>query len=91
MNKLQLARNSYGSMKINSGCRCIKHNAVVGGKPTSSHLIGWAADIAYAGSRRRFRLLKALLDAGFHRIGIGEEFIHVDDDPGKPGELIWLY
>ncbi len=89
--QLQIARNSYGAMEINSGCRCKKHNKDEGGKSTSSHLIGWAADIACVGMSRRFRLLKALLDAGFRRIGIGKDFIHVDDDPGKPGELIWLY
>jgi len=32
------------SVYINDGCRCIVHNAKVGGAPTSQHLIGKAAD-----------------------------------------------
>jgi uncharacterized protein YcbK (DUF882 family) len=32
-------------IKINSGCRCKKHNAAIGGTPGSMHLVGKAADI----------------------------------------------
>ena len=31
---------------INSGSRCKKHNKAIGGKPSSQHLLGKAADIA---------------------------------------------
>ena len=51
--------------------------------PNSSHLLGWAVDIAVPNSQRRFLLLEALLDAGFHRIGLGQNFIHCDLDPNK--------
>jgi zinc D-Ala-D-Ala carboxypeptidase len=34
---------------INSGFRCLKHNAEVGGTPESQHLIGAAADIFVGG------------------------------------------
>ena len=34
-----------GPLLINSGYRCLNHNAKVGGSPTSRHLIGCAADI----------------------------------------------
>lgn len=36
-------------MTINSGCRCIAHNASVNGADHSLHLIGRAADIVVAG------------------------------------------
>jgi uncharacterized protein YcbK (DUF882 family) len=36
-------------VRINSGARCFKHNASEGGRPTSQHLIGRAADITVEG------------------------------------------
>ena len=76
---------------INSGYRTVKHNKKVGGKPTSSHLVGWAADIACANSRHRALIMKALILAGFERIGIGKTFLHVDMDPVKDPDVYWLY
>jgi hypothetical protein len=32
-----------------------------------------------------------LFEAGFNRIGIHEHFIHVDDDPSKDADVVWLY
>lgn len=89
---LDIARDIYGyPMVISSGFRSVEHNRAVGGSPKSSHLLGWAADIAVSNSRRRFLLVEALLDAGFHRLGISEEFIHVDLDPNKTPNCIWTY
>jgi hypothetical protein len=31
------------------------------------------------------------MEAGFNRIGIAPTFIHVDNDPSKPEDVIWLY
>lgn len=36
-------------IKINSACRCLKHNKVVGGKSSSQHLKGRAVDIVVKG------------------------------------------
>jgi len=76
---------------INSGWRCDKNNKNVGGKPSSSHLIGKAVDIKSVGSRNRFLILYGLIYAGFHRIGIGETFIHADTDHEKDEKVVWLY
>lgn len=57
----------------------------------SPHLGGWAADIATLDSVSRFIILKALLDVGFNRIGMGSTFIHVDCDPTKAPFVIWGY
>ncbi len=76
---------------INSACRCKAHNRLVGGKPTSSHLSGYAVDIAISSSRGRFKILEALIRAGFTRLGIGHNFIHVDDDPTKAPNVSWVY
>ena len=77
--------------KINSGFRTKEHNEKVGGKPKSSHLRGYAADIACNDSRSRHIIIDSLLSAGFNRIGIAKSFIHVDNDPEKDGDVIWVY
>ncbi|WP_442788004.1 D-Ala-D-Ala carboxypeptidase family metallohydrolase [Lelliottia sp. SL45] len=42
----EYVRTHFGApVKINSGCRCEKHNAKVGGGPNSRHVQGIAADI----------------------------------------------
>lgn len=76
---------------INSGYRCIDWNEYVGGKPDSSHLFGWAADIRVITNYERFKILEGLLYVGFNRIGIAKTYIHVDADPKKPSDIIWLY
>ena len=35
--------------------------------------------------------LTGLIEAGFDRIGVGTNFIHVDCDPSKAGNVTWLY
>jgi len=77
---------------ITSSIRCKAYNAKLNGaSDTSSHLEGVAVDIACKSSYRRFKMVVALLKAGFSRIGIGRDFIHADQDPNKPKELIWRY
>lgn len=77
--------------KINSGYRSKEHNKSVGGVSGSSHRVGFAADIHCNESRNRFIMVNALIQVGFNRIGIGNTFIHVDNDPNKSPEVIWLY
>jgi uncharacterized protein YcbK (DUF882 family) len=92
LHRLDEAREIAGvSFKITSGYRCPIHNAQVGSKPTSSHPKGCAADISTIGSRHRFMVLSALIQAGFTRLGIGKDFIHVDSDEDKDPKVAWLY
>jgi len=77
--------------KINSGYRTKEHNSKVGGKEKSSHLKGKAADISCSSSRERWIIITALQDAGFNRIGIANNFIHVDSDENKSPNVIWTY
>lgn len=76
--------------KINSGYRTESHNKKVGGKATSSHTKGLAADIHCVNDRLRWVIVDALISVGFSRIGISKSFIHVDLDHDK-NDAIWLY
>ena len=76
---------------ITSGYRTETHNALVGGVDSSAHTRGFAADIACRDSKSRYNIINSLQAAGFNRIGIASTFIHTDNDPDKPSEVIWVY
>lgn len=91
---LQATRDLYGKqMTITSGCRCIKHNRTVGGAANSAHIDGNAVDILTPTGVDRYLIIKALIQAGFERIGINfnKKFIHVDVDYSKPSPTIFSY
>ena len=86
------AREIYGKpMIVTSGFRTKSHNEKVGGVDTSSHLKGLAIDVACIRSKDRFKMLTALLEVGFNRIGVASAFIHVDVDKNKSQNVIWTY
>ena len=90
--ELDLARDSASiPFKINSGYRCKKHNKAIGGVGSSAHCKGKAADIATNNSRERYKIIDTLLRVHFTRIGIGNNFVHVDSDPDKQKDVIWTY
>lgn len=81
----------YGKkITLNSVSRCSKHNAEIGGSPTSSHLKGLAADLSVLSSRERFKILELMYLAGFKRIEVKNTWIHVDIDSAKDKEVLWL-
>lgn len=91
LHKLDEARELAGvPFKITSGYRSPQHNLDVGGRVGSSHIKGIAVDIACVNSHQRQKILTALIQVGFKRIGIGKSFIHSDLDSDKPN-AIWLY
>ncbi len=82
-------------MYITSGGRTAAHNASVGGVKDSSHLIDHkdifrACDIRCESSSDRLRMIKALLEAGFRRIGQYPSHVHADDHPDKPQDVMWV-
>jgi uncharacterized protein YcbK (DUF882 family) len=92
LNKLAKARqNASIAFKITSGYRTPLHNEKVGGVHSSSHTKGHAVDIYAPTSRQKYIIINALLQAGFDRIGVAKNFIHVDDDPTKAEAVIWTY
>jgi len=79
------------SLIYNSGFRCGECNKKAGGVKDSSHLRGKAVDIKCNNSGERFALVKAALEHGFKRIGIGKTIVHLDVDGSLPQKVAWLY
>lgn len=105
MGKFQKARDHLGRpMYGTSWCRCARHNKIVGGELDSSHAFDFcklscAGDVTLVplsrwrrmNSHELFILKDALREAGFRRLGIHNFYIHADDDPDKPQDVMWLY
>ena len=92
LNMIDEAREIYGKpIHVTSGYRTEAHNRKVGGVDSSSHLKGLAIDVACVRSDDRFKMLNALLEVGFNRIGIAGTFIHIDIDKNKSQNVIWTY
>ena len=77
---------------ITSGYRTVRHNAELkGSTPNSAHLSGRAADILALTGRDKWLIVAAAVRNGIRRIGIGRNFVHVDNDASLPNPTIWLY
>ena len=76
---------------VNSAYRTEQHEKNMGRTGTSSHIKGRAMDIACNDSVSRWKIVHALQQAGFNRIGIARTFVHADDDPDKLDNVIWVY
>ncbi len=90
LEKLDKCREIAGvPFVINSGFRTVAHNKKVGGVPNSTHTRGHAADIAYRLAQDGFKILQAAFEVGFNRIGVYKTFIHLDNDPTLPPNVLW--
>lgn len=81
-NVLDPARQRYGGpVLVNSGYRCQKHNAEVGGVPNSQHISGEAADICCGDNERLAKIIEenGRYDQLIRYMGPGGKirFIHV--------------
>jgi zinc D-Ala-D-Ala carboxypeptidase len=76
---------------VNSGYRTPARNLLDGGKPDSAHLKGHAADIAAPSGTAKFLIIQSALRNGFRRIGVGSNFVHLDNDISLPPNVIWTY
>lgn len=79
---LQQARDDFGkAIHVNSGYRCEKLNAKVGGKKNSYHLKGMAADLHVDGEKDGFYLSALLLRSRLTDLVILE----------KRGKKFWIH
>ncbi len=83
-NVLEPARVAFGApIYVTSGYRCPALNQAVGGKPTSQHQRGEAADLQVRGIKNLKRLYKIILDHGvfdqllYETNKAGAKWIHV--------------
>lgn len=89
MDRLQTARDLAGCpFVINSAYRPVTWEKAKDRSGNSMHCLGRAVDISCKDSATRYRILSAVIQAGFHGIGIGKTYIHVDD---RGNGLVWLY
>jgi len=90
---LDQVRSAIGKpIIINSGYRCVEWNRKVRGRNTSAHLTGHAVDIKCTNATQRYELLNDLLPRWeIRRLGIADNFIHIDIDPSKPQDVVWTY
>jgi zinc D-Ala-D-Ala carboxypeptidase len=96
MQKMVRIREKVGvALFVTSGSRCPDHNNKVSSTGYwGPHTTGRAIDVAAASSRIRFLLIKAALEEGITRIGIGKTFLHFDDLTKADGfdeDVIWHY
>lgn len=67
------------SLKVNSGYRCERHNAAVGGQPNSEHMQGNAADITCPDIQKLAKLCQRLWNTSeIGGLGLYSRFCHVD-------------
>lgn len=89
---LDRIRESAGiPMVLNSAYRSreyeLKHNR----SGNSAHTRGMAVDVRCNTSANRFRIIRAAIGWGVRRIGIAETYIHLDNDPTLPQDVLWHY
>lgn len=90
LSMLDYARDVSGlQFKIRKGYITAKYGEKCGEPTSSSHRIGRAAEIECSHSGKRYKVVAGLLEAGFVRIGIGRDYIYVDNDDQKP-HMIFL-
>ena len=91
----QTIREALGvPVRVNSGCRCEKHNKVVDGTKGSFHTKGKAADLSCSlGAEKMFEIVKNLQVTGklpnldYCILYRRKNFIHIDC--GKKRKTLW--
>lgn len=76
---------------LNSAYRSPAYERSKGRAGTSAHCEGKAVDIRCNSDRNRWAIVKAALDAGISRIGIGRTYIHLDTSGTHTQRVIWHY
>ncbi len=76
---------------LNSAYRSPEYEKAHYRKGTSAHCEGCAVDIRCNSSTNRYKIVKAALECGIPRIGIGKTYVHLDNSPGHAQGVIWDY
>lgn len=87
----QIRDTSGIPLVINSAYRSPEWDRKKGRSGTGAHTLGRAVDFRCNSSVTRKKIVEAALKAGCRRIGIEGSFIHVDNSPTHPQDVIWTY
>ena len=88
---LQPLRDKFDvPIHINSGYRCLKLNAAVGGVPSSQHVMGQAADIVVEG-KKPIEVAEMIVEMGlpYDQIGLYDTFVHVSVSSRQRGHIFY--
>ncbi len=92
MNRLDEARRIAGiPFVLSSAYRSSAWDKERGRSGTGAHTLGCAVDIRCASDAARWKIVDALIAAGFERIGIAKTFIHADDSDMHSQRVVWVY
>lgn len=85
-------RESAGiPLVLNSAYRSKDYELKHGRSGSSAHTRGLAVDVRCNTSANRFKIVRAAIGWGVRRIGIGRNFVHIDNDATLPQGVIWDY
>lgn len=76
---------------LNSAYRSKEYEKKMKRPGTSSHCEGKALDIRCSTSQNRYKIIKAALECGIRRIGVGKNYIHLDNSETHAQDVIWHY
>lgn len=92
VNRMDRAREIAGiPFVLNSAFRAVEWEKEHGRSGDGAHPHGYGWDIRCRTDANRMKIVRACLEVGFTRIGIGKTYIHVDDDPEKTQNVMWHY
>ena len=76
---------------LNSAFRSREYERQMGRTGTSAHCNGKAVDIRCNTSQNRYKIIRAALECGICRIGVGKTYIHLDGSATHAQDVIWHY
>lgn len=89
---LDRVRESAGiPLVLNCAYRSKAHEKAKGRTGNSAHTRGKAVDIRANSNATRMKIVRAALENGITRIGIGRTFVHIDNDESLTQGVMWHY
>lgn len=76
---------------LNCAYRSREWDLAKGRTGNSAHTRGKAVDIRCNTSENRYKIIRAALECGICRIGVGSNFIHLDNDGSLTQNVIFHY
>lgn len=92
LERLDRAREVAGiPFILSSAYRSPEYEKKKGRSGSGAHTEGCAFDVRCCDSRSRWLVVFGAIVAGFTRIGIAKNFVHLDDSERLSHPVIWLY